>query len=205
MQCRSVLYFGHCSCLCRSLSLVNQDWCSSIWIYFDLIFRHPFSLTSGPQDDYLSVHIRTLGDWSYQIYALFQEVQKIHFLMQNYASQISPVSKLFLNLQAVISGTEGCPKLYIDGPYGSPSQDHVKYDIVVLIGLGIGATPFISILKDVANGVQTAQSDHVSFFFFLCYLFFFAVIIPLLKFNFSSDPMKQMPYLAFEIEWSQRV
>ncbi|KAK7330292.1 hypothetical protein VNO77_24482 [Canavalia gladiata] len=95
---------------------------------------HPFSLTSGPQDDYLSVHIRTLGDWSYQIYALFQE--------------------------AVLSGLQGCPKLYIDGPYGSASQDHVKYDILVLIGLGIGATPFISILKDVFKGLQTTQIDH---------------------------------------------
>ncbi|GAU36031.1 hypothetical protein TSUD_208000 [Trifolium subterraneum] len=96
---------------------------------------HPFSLTSGPQDEYLSVHIRTLGDWSYHIYALFQE--------------------------AVLSGLQGCPKLYLDGPYGSASQDHIKYDILVLVGLGIGATPFISILKDVANGVQTAQqSDH---------------------------------------------
>ncbi|KAK9926111.1 hypothetical protein M0R45_023359 [Rubus argutus] len=34
---------------------------------------HPFSLTSGPEDDYLSVHIRTAGDWSCQIYSLFQE------------------------------------------------------------------------------------------------------------------------------------
>ncbi|KAL2321514.1 hypothetical protein Fmac_025893 [Flemingia macrophylla] len=94
---------------------------------------HPFSLTSGPQDDYLSVHIRTLGDWSYQIYALFQE--------------------------AVLSRSQGCPKLYIDGPYGTAAQDHVKYDILVLIGLGIGATPFISILKDVVKGAQTSQID----------------------------------------------
>jgi respiratory burst oxidase len=74
----------------------------------------------------------------------------------------------------VLSGLQGCPKLYIDGPYGSASQDHVKYDILVLIGLGIGATPFISILKDVANGVQTAQqSDHVSFF---CFAIFFVLL-----------------------------
>ncbi|XP_027368818.1 respiratory burst oxidase homolog protein A-like [Abrus precatorius] len=99
---------------------------------------HPFSLTSGPQDDYLSVHIRTLGDWSYQIYALFQET--------------------------MLSGLQGCPKLYIDGPYGSASQDHVKYDILILIGLGIGATPFISILKDVVKGVQTGQNDHQNSF-----------------------------------------
>ena len=65
------------------------------------------------------------------------------------------------SLQAVISGLQGCPKLYIDGPYGTAAQDHVNYDIVVLIGLGIGATPFISILKDVVNSVQSSQCDHV--------------------------------------------
>nr|KYP56695.1 Respiratory burst oxidase isogeny protein F [Cajanus cajan] len=111
---------------------------------------HPFSLTSGPRDDYLSVHIRTLGDWSYQIYALFQE--------------------------AVLSRSQGCPKLYIDGPYGSAAQDHVKYDILVLIGLGIGATPFISILKDVVKN------------FLLCYLFEYFLSM-----------------WAFEIEWSQKM
>ncbi|KAJ9181020.1 hypothetical protein P3X46_009196 [Hevea brasiliensis] len=89
---------------------------------------HPFSLTSGPEDDHLSVHIRTLGDWSYQIYSLFQE--------------------------AILSAVKEYPKIYIDGPYGAASQDHVKYDVVMLIGLGIGATPFISILKDVANGLH---------------------------------------------------
>nr|POE60062.1 respiratory burst oxidase like protein a [Quercus suber] len=95
---------------------------------------HPFSLTSGPEDDYLSVHIRTLGDWSYNIYNLFQE--------------------------AKLSGPKECPRIYIDGPYGAASQDHVKYDIVVLIGLGIGATPFLSILKDVANSNPKAHFDH---------------------------------------------
>ncbi|KAK9278589.1 hypothetical protein L1049_028161 [Liquidambar formosana] len=96
---------------------------------------HPFSLTSGPGDDYLSVHIRTLGDWSYQIYGLFQE--------------------------AILSRVTKYPKIYIDGPYGAAAQDHVKYDIVVLIGLGIGATPFISVLKDIANCLQKAHLDHV--------------------------------------------
>jgi len=121
-------------------------------------------LTSGPQDDYLSVHIRTLGDWSYQIYDLFQEVKITNFKL--YASYIL-WTQFLLDLQAVLSRSQGCPKLYIDGPYGCAAQDHVKYDILVLIGLGIGATPFISILKDVAKGVQTTEIDHVSFFVFI--------------------------------------
>lgn len=32
-----------------------------------LCFRHPFSITSAPGDDYLSVHIRTLGDWTTEL------------------------------------------------------------------------------------------------------------------------------------------
>lgn len=106
------------------------------------------------------------------------------------------VSKLIHDLQAVLSRSKGCPKLYIDGPYGSAAQDHVKYDILVLIGLGIGATPFISILKDVVKGVQTTQNDHVSFFYCV-YLFeyFLGLIMFSLKFNGSAS-FKQMPHLG---------
>lgn len=62
----------------------------------------------------------------------------------------------FVNLstQALMSPQRNLPKIAIDGPYGSASQDHSKYDIVLLIGLGIGATPFISVLKDIANGLN---------------------------------------------------
>lgn len=100
--------------------------------------------------------------------------------MQNYRFlKIFQSQNCYCNiLQAVLSRLQGCPKLYIDGPYGSASQDHVKYDILVLIGLGIGATPFISILKDVANGVETSQqSNHVSFFCFANNIFFFLCVI----------------------------
>ncbi|RRT77815.1 hypothetical protein B296_00021077 [Ensete ventricosum] len=83
---------------------------------------HPFSLTSAPEDDHLGLHIRSLGDWSCQIYSLFREPD--------------------------------LPRVSIDGPYGAASQDHAKYKIILLIGLGIGATPFISILKDIANGLR---------------------------------------------------
>lgn len=46
------------------------------------------------------------------------------------------------------------PKLLIDGPYGAPAQDYKKYDILLLVGLGIGATPLISIVKDVLNNIK---------------------------------------------------
>lgn len=42
----------------------------------------------------------------------------------------------------------------IDGPYGAPAQDYKKYDVLLLVGLGIGATPLISIVKDVLNNIK---------------------------------------------------
>lgn len=42
----------------------------------------------------------------------------------------------------------GLPKLLINGPYGAAAQDYRKYDVLLLMELGIGAMSFISILKD---------------------------------------------------------
>lgn len=38
-----------------------------------LYVRHPFSITSAPGDDYLSVHIRQLGDWTQELKRVFSE------------------------------------------------------------------------------------------------------------------------------------
>lgn len=54
------------------------------------------------------------------------------------------------------------PELLIDGPYGAPAQDHQKYDVLLLVGLGIGATPFISILRDLLNNIVKQQEQAVS-------------------------------------------
>jgi hypothetical protein len=35
---------------------------------------HPFSITSAPGDPFLSVHIRTLGDWTKELKEIFSKV-----------------------------------------------------------------------------------------------------------------------------------
>lgn len=40
------------------------------------------------------------------------------------------------------------PKLYLDGPFGEGHQEWVNFEVSVLVGGGIGVTPFASILKD---------------------------------------------------------
>jgi len=38
--------------------------------------------------------------------------------------------------------------VYVDGPYGEGHQDWHRYDVSIMVGGGIGVTPFASILKD---------------------------------------------------------
>ncbi|XP_057784945.1 respiratory burst oxidase homolog protein A-like [Salvia miltiorrhiza] len=102
---------------------------------------HPFSITSAPDDDYLSIHIRQLGDWTQELKRVFSEACE------------PPLSGKSGLLRADENTKKSLPKLLIDGPYGAPAQDYRKYDVLLLVGLGIGATPFISILKDLLNNI----------------------------------------------------
>ncbi|XP_022146042.1 respiratory burst oxidase homolog protein B [Momordica charantia] len=106
---------------------------------------HPFSITSAPGDDYLSIHIRTVGDWTSQLKTIFSKI-----------CQPPSVNQSGL-LRADIGQSNNkirLPRLLIDGPYGAPAQDYKEYDVLLLVGLGIGATPLISIVKDVLNNIK---------------------------------------------------
>nr|KJB51327.1 hypothetical protein B456_008G212100 [Gossypium raimondii] len=111
---------------------------------------HPFSITSAPGDDYLSVHIRTLGDWTRQLRTVFSEV-----------CQQPTNGKSGLLRADCVHGTNipDFPRVLIDGPYGAPAQDYKKYEVVLLVGLGIGATPMISIVKDIVNNIRAMEEE----------------------------------------------
>ncbi|PKA46682.1 Respiratory burst oxidase like protein C [Apostasia shenzhenica] len=115
---------------------------------------HPFSITSAPQDDHVSVHVRIVGDWTRQLK---------HLLTKDplgEATQRSTVGQAGLPAgPAGFSAGERCshprfPRVLIDGPYGAPAQDYKNYGVVLLVGLGIGATPFVSIVRDIANNIK---------------------------------------------------
>ncbi|KAH6804325.1 respiratory burst oxidase protein F [Perilla frutescens var. frutescens] len=108
---------------------------------------HPFSITSAPDDDFLSIHIRQLGDWTHELKRVFAEACEL------------PVSGKSGLLRADENTKKSMPKLLIDGPYGAPAQDYRNYDVLLLVGLGIGATPFISILKDLLNNIVKMEEQ----------------------------------------------
>ncbi|GKV10529.1 hypothetical protein SLEP1_g21878 [Rubroshorea leprosula] len=109
---------------------------------------HPFSITSAPADDYLSVHIRTVGDWTRELKRVFTDVSNSPSVIGR--AKFGKPGQIDQQIQ---------PKLLIDGPYGAPAQDYRNYDVLLLLGLGIGATPFISILKDLLNNTRAAEDQ----------------------------------------------
>ncbi|CAI9105251.1 OLC1v1004135C1 [Oldenlandia corymbosa var. corymbosa] len=121
---------------------------------------HPFSITSAPDDSYLSVHIRTLGDWTTELRNKFSKA------CENQNAQPRMGSLIRLETRARSGPAEqlqaGFPTIYIKGPYGAPAQSYKKYDILLLIGLGIGATPFISIIKDILNNQTEFDIEEAS-------------------------------------------
>ncbi|XP_010676396.2 respiratory burst oxidase homolog protein A [Beta vulgaris subsp. vulgaris] len=108
---------------------------------------HPFSITSAPEDNFLSIHVRKLGDWTHELQKVFGDACE------------EPVPGRSGLLRADETTKKSLPKLLIDGPYGAPAQDYRKYDVLLLVGLGIGATPFISILKDLLNNIVKKEEE----------------------------------------------
>ncbi|CEG39457.1 ferric reductase [Plasmopara halstedii] len=85
---------------------------------------HPFTISSAPGDNYISVHIRACGDWTKALRKVISDCHERKVLY---------------------------PDIYLDGPVGAPTQDYHRYKTVICVGGGIGVTPFASILKDVVH------------------------------------------------------
>lgn len=102
---------------------------------------HPFTITSCPFDPYISVHVRQVGDFTKQLANALgagPEQSKLY-------NELDPYGMY----EVALSNGQEMPRLRIDGPYGAPAEDVFENEIAVLIGTGIGVTPWASILKSI--------------------------------------------------------
>lgn len=83
---------------------------------------HPFTISSNPEETgYLGFHVRSLGNWTGALHRTFSQ----------------------------LSAQERKVPVVLNGPYGTPSGGIFKSRIAILVGAGIGVTPFASILKSI--------------------------------------------------------
>ncbi|EGF78576.1 hypothetical protein BATDEDRAFT_20394 [Batrachochytrium dendrobatidis JAM81] len=112
---------------------------------------HPFTLTSSPHEEFLSIHIRVVGDWT-----------------EKFAER---VGCRFGGSSDNMPAPDTLPYVMVDGPYGSASEDVFDYEAAVLVGAGIGVTPFASILKTIwfrINNPTRAVPLKKVYFFWIC-------------------------------------
>ncbi|HEX4446873.1 MAG TPA: ferric reductase-like transmembrane domain-containing protein, partial [Polyangiaceae bacterium] len=84
---------------------------------------HPFTLSSAPERDTLSVHVRALGDWTAAL------------------RRLAETRRLGLSSEPLVA--------FVDGPYGAPCTEVFRSRRAVLIAGGIGVTPFASVLESI--------------------------------------------------------
>ncbi|KAK0464895.1 NADPH oxidase [Desarmillaria tabescens] len=114
---------------------------------------HPFTITSAPGDPYVSIHVRQVGDFTMGlgerlgvgpsvVNAMTQSAMK-----GSYKDEKSDLGSRGDYLE--LDGSDSLPAVRIDGPYGAPAEDVFDAEVAVLVGAGIGVTPFASILKHI--------------------------------------------------------
>jgi predicted ferric reductase len=93
---------------------------------------HPFTISSAPERPELTLHVRSLGNFTTALYEL-----------------------------ALARSRQSSPRAldaFLDGPFGTASDRIFEARHAVLIGAGIGVTPFASVLESIVLRRQAGQS-----------------------------------------------
>jgi hypothetical protein len=110
---------------------------------------HPFTISSAPQEQHVSFHIRVQGrgSWTHALREFFRVL-----------AAGSPKACLKLAhledgsvVPGLVHGPTGIPLLRIHGPYSAPTQHFSDYNHVLVCASGIGVTPLASALKSIVH------------------------------------------------------
>jgi len=114
---------------------------------------HPFTITSAPKDPYVSIHIRQVGDFTRALGDRLGVGPSVVAAMTSAAIKGSEKSEQVGSTRGdfveIDSNNVSLPTVRIDGPFGAPAEDVFDVEVAMLVGAGIGVTPFASILKDI--------------------------------------------------------
>ncbi|XP_075995786.1 NADPH oxidase 5 isoform X1 [Genypterus blacodes] len=112
---------------------------------------HPFTISSAPeQPDSLWLHIRSMGQWTNRLYEYFRQPESETDSPKRLATSLKNRRQLTQNSAKFGENHRFCNiKCYVDGPYGTPTRQIFASEHAVLIGAGIGITPFASILQSI--------------------------------------------------------
>jgi len=110
---------------------------------------HPFTISSAPEEDYVGLHIRIVGDWTGDLWNL-----------------LNPDKKLGVVQETLATSPDGGPIFKIDGPFGAASEDVFRFQTVILVAGGIGVTPFGSVMKSIRFKMEKSNQSSIQKVYF---------------------------------------
>lgn len=128
---------------------------------------HPFTISSGPERaSEVTVHVRGLGDWTRSLHRTFSKVRSRGARpvaekpakrgKQTGGKGAKPDADFPLIPRRTLPRELQLPVVFV-GPYGTPSARAMRSKCVVLVGAGIGVTPFASILQSIAHRARNRE------------------------------------------------
>lgn len=132
-----------------------------VFINFPALARmewHPFTLTSAPDDEFISLQIRAVGDWTCALQSMIQDVTDRRERALDVDLEAGAASNPLHAANSPLPGLPPFPRVHVDGPFGAPAQTWQQYRTVVMVGAGIGVTPCASVLRDVLNNIKQPVS-----------------------------------------------
>jgi hypothetical protein len=124
---------------------------------------------SAPEEDYISVHIRVVGDFTKALAkACGCDFDKKEGKGEK-GDKGGDAGGKIVGTSANPPINRVLPRVMVDGPFGSASEDFLNYETILLVGGGIGVTPFASILKTIwyrMNNFSNEKSTRLSKVYF---------------------------------------
>lgn len=125
---------------------------------------HSLTLTSAPHQDYLSVHVKAQGPWTWKLRNYFDPNNLDNSQSEQQQQQIGGSIAEASGKRGIfkISRPIAPARIRLEGPFGGGNQDWYKYEIAIMVGGGIGVTPYASILNDLVFGTSTNRYSGVA-------------------------------------------
>lgn len=160
-----------------NLKYLSGQWVRLSCTAFRTQEMHSFTLTSAPHENFLSCHIKAQGPCNYLYHLIFLMpfLYKMEISM-NFVTFFIYIQigtwKLRNYFDPCNYNPEDEPKIRIEGPFGGGNQDWYKFEVAVMVGGGIGVTPYASILNDLVFGTSTNRYSGVAckkvYFLWIC-------------------------------------
>ena len=112
-----------------------------------------FTISSAPEDPFISVHIRQIGDFTKALGTRLGATDPAQQMVQERVDEKKRES--WRSIDSLVSSQggrrgefieiapslgKGMPMIKVDGPFGAPAEDVFKSEVAVLVGAGIGVT-----------------------------------------------------------------